>query len=231
MGYGESKYVAELLLEAGAEKSGVPTVICRVGQLAGPVTKKGGMWNKQEWLPSVSSLQPSSPYTSSIRAPPCGVYNRKRGYAGLVFISTTSCAVDIPKPLGHRELEIPRQDPHGSPKYGHGILGPRRHHRPHHRRPRPRQRLTRPITESRPPLQPRQPLPGRLALPRPSSDSIFPTRRQEQQLLHHHRTRPLRRLALRPPGFRGLGHRRRREEPGHQIAGFLHGHERRRRRG
>lgn len=54
MGYGESKYVGELLLEAGAEKSGVPTVICRVGQLAGPVTKKGGMWNKQEWLPSVS---------------------------------------------------------------------------------------------------------------------------------------------------------------------------------
>ena len=54
MGYGESKYIAELLLEAGAEKCGVPAVICRVGQLAGPVTKKGGMWSKQEWLPSVS---------------------------------------------------------------------------------------------------------------------------------------------------------------------------------
>lgn len=54
MGYGESKYIAELLLEAGAEKCGVPAVICRVGQLAGPVTKKGGMWGKQEWLPSVS---------------------------------------------------------------------------------------------------------------------------------------------------------------------------------
>ena len=54
MGYGESKYVAELLLEAGADKCGVPAVICRVGQLAGPVTKEKGMWNKQEWLPSVS---------------------------------------------------------------------------------------------------------------------------------------------------------------------------------
>ena len=54
MGYGESKYIGELLLEAGAEKSGVPAVICRVGQLAGPV-KKGGVWSKQEWLPSVST--------------------------------------------------------------------------------------------------------------------------------------------------------------------------------
>ena len=53
MGYGESKYIGELLLEAGAEKCGVPAVVCRVGQLAGPV-KKGGIWSKQEWLPSVS---------------------------------------------------------------------------------------------------------------------------------------------------------------------------------
>ena len=52
MGYGESKYVSELLLEAGAEKAGVAAIICRVGQLAGPVVK-GGIWNKQEWLPSV----------------------------------------------------------------------------------------------------------------------------------------------------------------------------------
>ena len=58
MGYGESKYVAELLLEAGADKCGVPAVICRVGQLGGPVTKEKGMWTKQEWLPSVS-LRPS----------------------------------------------------------------------------------------------------------------------------------------------------------------------------
>ncbi len=53
MGYAESKYIAELLLEAAVKESGISAVICRVGQLAGPVLK-GGMWNKQEWLPSVS---------------------------------------------------------------------------------------------------------------------------------------------------------------------------------
>lgn len=54
MGYGESKYVAERLLEIAAGEFGVSAAICRVGQLAGPV-KKGGMWSKQEWLPSVSA--------------------------------------------------------------------------------------------------------------------------------------------------------------------------------
>ena len=57
MGYGESKYIGELLLEAGVKECGVPAVICRVGQLAGPVVK-GGVWNKQEWLPSVSLAFP-----------------------------------------------------------------------------------------------------------------------------------------------------------------------------
>ena len=53
MGYGESKYIAEQLLEKAGKHSGVSAAICRVGQLAGPVMK-GGVWNKQEWLPSVS---------------------------------------------------------------------------------------------------------------------------------------------------------------------------------
>lgn len=57
MGYGESKYIGELLLEAGVKECGVPAVVCRVGQLAGPVVK-GGVWNKQEWLPSVSPAFP-----------------------------------------------------------------------------------------------------------------------------------------------------------------------------
>jgi len=56
MGYGESKYVAELLLEQATEESGVAAAICRVGQLAGPVVKEG-IWNKQEWLPSVSAVK------------------------------------------------------------------------------------------------------------------------------------------------------------------------------
>ena len=54
IGYGESKHIAERILETAAE-SGVSAAICRVGQVAGPV-EKGGMWNKQEWLPSVSHL-------------------------------------------------------------------------------------------------------------------------------------------------------------------------------
>lgn len=54
MGYGESKYVAEQLLEKARKISRVSAAICRVGQLAGPVVKRG-IWNKQEWLPSVSS--------------------------------------------------------------------------------------------------------------------------------------------------------------------------------
>ncbi len=61
MGYGESKYIGELLLEAGAEKCGVPAIVCRVGQLAGPVLK-GGVWGKQEWLPSVSLGPLFSPF-------------------------------------------------------------------------------------------------------------------------------------------------------------------------
>ena len=52
IGYGESKHIAERLLEI-AGQHGVSADICRVGQIAGPV-EKGGVWNKQEWLPSVS---------------------------------------------------------------------------------------------------------------------------------------------------------------------------------
>ena len=51
MGYAESKYVAEHLL-AGAANLGVSAAICHVGQVAGPVGKPG-VWNKQEWFPSV----------------------------------------------------------------------------------------------------------------------------------------------------------------------------------
>ena len=53
MGYGESKYIAEQLLEKAGKDSNVSAAICRVGQLAGPVVKDG-VWSKQEWLPSVS---------------------------------------------------------------------------------------------------------------------------------------------------------------------------------
>jgi thioester reductase-like protein len=54
MGYGQSKLVAEHLL-LRAQKHGVPSTILRVGQIAGPVGfADKGMWNKKEWLPTVS---------------------------------------------------------------------------------------------------------------------------------------------------------------------------------
>lgn len=51
-GYAESKHVAERICAAASARLNVPTSIHRVGQIAGPDTQKG-MWNKQEWLPSI----------------------------------------------------------------------------------------------------------------------------------------------------------------------------------
>lgn len=50
--YGQSKFVSERILDAAAKVAGVPTVVCRVGQIAGPTTA-AGMWSKHEWLPSL----------------------------------------------------------------------------------------------------------------------------------------------------------------------------------
>lgn len=51
-GYGESKHVAERICLEASRRSGVPTTIHRVGQIAGPTTEKG-MWSPQEWLPTI----------------------------------------------------------------------------------------------------------------------------------------------------------------------------------
>lgn len=51
-GYGESKHVGGSILAIAAEKSHIPASIVRVGQLGGPDSDKG-LWNKQEWLPSI----------------------------------------------------------------------------------------------------------------------------------------------------------------------------------
>lgn len=59
-GYGESKFIAERILENAAQGSCVPSATVRVGQLAGPVIKEGGQWNRKEWLPSVSCLPPQT---------------------------------------------------------------------------------------------------------------------------------------------------------------------------
>ncbi|KAI9835516.1 MAG: hypothetical protein M1819_001967 [Sarea resinae] len=53
MGYGESKHLAERLLDQAGAVSNVHSVICRVGQVAGPVLRKQGKWSPQEWLPSI----------------------------------------------------------------------------------------------------------------------------------------------------------------------------------
>lgn len=51
-GYGESKHVAERICLEASRRSGVPTTVFRVGQIAGPTTEKG-IWSRQEWLPTL----------------------------------------------------------------------------------------------------------------------------------------------------------------------------------
>ncbi|PSN72888.1 acetyl-CoA synthetase-like protein [Corynespora cassiicola Philippines] len=51
-GYGQSKFIAERILETAAKEASIPVNICRVGQVAGPTTELG-VWPKQEWLPSL----------------------------------------------------------------------------------------------------------------------------------------------------------------------------------
>ncbi|KAL1852805.1 putative NRPS-like protein biosynthetic cluster [Diaporthe australafricana] len=51
-GYSEYKAVAEHLLAAAAEKSGLDVSVLRVGQIAGPVgSGNGAKWNETEWFP------------------------------------------------------------------------------------------------------------------------------------------------------------------------------------
>ncbi|KAJ6440114.1 L-aminoadipate-semialdehyde dehydrogenase [Purpureocillium lavendulum] len=52
MGYGRSKLAGSLILDAAAERSGVPAATVRVGQIGGPRGKMG-MWNRQEFIPSL----------------------------------------------------------------------------------------------------------------------------------------------------------------------------------
>ena len=53
-GYGQSKLVGDMILQQASEKIGISTGIIRVGQIAGPRSTKG-MWNAQEWLPTIIS--------------------------------------------------------------------------------------------------------------------------------------------------------------------------------
>ncbi|CAK7236186.1 putative NRPS-like protein biosynthetic cluster [Sporothrix eucalyptigena] len=51
-GYGESKLVAELLLQEASRKLGLSTTVVRVGQISGPVSTPGA-WTPKEWFPSL----------------------------------------------------------------------------------------------------------------------------------------------------------------------------------
>lgn len=55
MGYGESKYVGERMLHEIASASPKKTNfnILRIGQIAGPEKDLRGIWNKNEWFPSL----------------------------------------------------------------------------------------------------------------------------------------------------------------------------------
>lgn len=53
MGYAQSKLLAELLFLDASKRLSIPTTICRVGQIAGPVKSDHGAWNSSEWFPSI----------------------------------------------------------------------------------------------------------------------------------------------------------------------------------
>ncbi|KAI1615931.1 hypothetical protein EDD36DRAFT_402912 [Exophiala viscosa] len=53
LGYGESKHVAERMLQIANEKCGVKASNLRVAQVAGPTTSDGGVWNRHEYIPAL----------------------------------------------------------------------------------------------------------------------------------------------------------------------------------
>jgi thioester reductase-like protein/aryl carrier-like protein len=52
MGYGQSKYLSERLLDYATQHLGIKTISVRIGQVAGAARTATG-WNRQEWLPSL----------------------------------------------------------------------------------------------------------------------------------------------------------------------------------
>ena len=62
IGYAQSKAISEAVLEEASRVAGVPSAVCRVGQIAGP-TSSDGIWSKQEWLPTLIA---SSKYLKQI---------------------------------------------------------------------------------------------------------------------------------------------------------------------
>ncbi|KPM43755.1 hypothetical protein AK830_g2733 [Neonectria ditissima] len=52
MGYGQSKQIGSLILDAASKTSGIPTASIRLGQIAGPKSTNGE-WNRREMIPSL----------------------------------------------------------------------------------------------------------------------------------------------------------------------------------
>ncbi|KAK7419746.1 hypothetical protein QQX98_003118 [Neonectria punicea] len=52
MGYGQSKLIGSLILDAAGKESGIPTASIRLGQIAGPKSSEGE-WNRHEFIPSL----------------------------------------------------------------------------------------------------------------------------------------------------------------------------------
>lgn len=57
-GYSEAKHICERICLAASEKSGVPTSVHRVGQIAGS-SGESGYWNQSEWLPALIATSKS----------------------------------------------------------------------------------------------------------------------------------------------------------------------------
>lgn len=105
-GYGRSKLVSSLILDKATEMSGIPSEIIRVGQIAGPLGEKG-MWNRQEWLPSIVA---SSLYLEALPAD-LGIMNTV-DWAPIEKIAQTILEVS------GITTEISAEDIHG---YFHGV--------------------------------------------------------------------------------------------------------------
>lgn len=53
MGYGQSKFIGENILDIAARERGISSVVLRSGQIAGPLGEEHGIWNKGEWFPTL----------------------------------------------------------------------------------------------------------------------------------------------------------------------------------
>ena len=52
-GYGQSKYIAEQILDYGSRRYNMRITVLRLGQISGPAHNVNGKWTSREWLPSL----------------------------------------------------------------------------------------------------------------------------------------------------------------------------------